>query len=127
MALRGTKQRQAIREALTSAPGPLTPQEVLQAALRYVPRLGIATVYRALIALQEEGLIHCISVGGESRYEDSSRGHHHHFYCQQCKRVYDVHGCDFVPASILPPGFLAMEHEILIAGRCAGCAPQDAR
>lgn len=125
MAIRETRQRNAIRQVLNAAEGPLSPLEVLQAAQQHVPQLGIATVYRALIQLQDEGVIQSVSVGGESRYECTNRGHHHHFFCQQCRRVFDLHGCGFKPSSILPPGFLALEHEILIAGRCSGCVAAD--
>jgi hypothetical protein len=43
---RNTRQRSAIRDAIAQAERPLLPQEVLDAAQRAVPGLGIATVYR---------------------------------------------------------------------------------
>ena len=52
---RNTRQRSAIRDAIAQAQRPLLPQEVLEAARTEVPGLGIATVYRNLKALVEEG------------------------------------------------------------------------
>ena len=52
---RNTRQRSAIRDSIARADRPLLPQEVLEAARQDVPGLGIATVYRNLKALVEEG------------------------------------------------------------------------
>jgi Fur family ferric uptake transcriptional regulator len=52
---RNTRQRSAIRDAIAVADRPLLPQEVLDAAQPASPGLGIATVYRNLKALLDEG------------------------------------------------------------------------
>jgi Fur family ferric uptake transcriptional regulator len=54
---RKTRQRGAIRDAIAQADRPLLPQEVLEAAQHAVPSLGIATVYRNLKVLVEEGVL----------------------------------------------------------------------
>jgi Fe2+ or Zn2+ uptake regulation protein len=55
---RSTKQRAAIEQAMAKAGRPLAPQEVLELAQATLPGLGIATVYRALKAMAEEGFLH---------------------------------------------------------------------
>ena len=55
---RSTKQRAAIEQAMAEADRPLAPQEVLELAQASLPGLGIATVYRALKAMAEEGFLH---------------------------------------------------------------------
>lgn len=122
---RDTRQRQAIWEALEQEQRPLAPAEVLQLAKRTLPRLGIATVYRTLKALVEEGRLVVVDLPGEpQRYELAGLGHHHHFHCRECDRVFDVPGCGMheQPAK-LPMGFKVEEHEVWLTGLCDTCKP----
>ncbi|MEN2981218.1 MAG: transcriptional repressor [Thermus sp.] len=120
---RSTRQRRAIREAFLEAGRPLSPQEVLDLARRKVPSLGLATVYRTLRGLVEEGFLTPVSLPGEPpRYEPAGRGHHHHFLCRLCGRVFELLGCDLALERYLPPGFQAEGHEVTVFGRCPECA-----
>ncbi len=62
---RDTKQRRAIREVFTRERRPLSTDEVLAAGRRLVPSLGIATVYRNINTLSDEGWIHSVELPGE--------------------------------------------------------------
>lgn len=120
---RSTKQRAAIEHAMTKAARPLTPQEVLELAQATLPGLGIATVYRAIKAMAEEGLLHEVHLPERSpMYEVAHHGHHHHFQCTACQRVFDVHACPGDLAGLAPPGFSVDRHEITLYGRCSDCA-----
>jgi Fe2+ or Zn2+ uptake regulation protein len=44
--IRETRQRYAIKRSINELGRPLAPKEILDHASRYVPNLGIATVYR---------------------------------------------------------------------------------
>lgn len=67
---RHTPQRAAVLAAIASAGRPLLPQEVLELAASQAPTLGIATVYRALKKLADEGSICPVALAGEPvRYE----------------------------------------------------------
>lgn len=121
---RSTRQRSAIREALQAAQRPLLPQEVLAAAQSQVPGLGIATVYRSLKALLDEGAIRLVALPGENpRYETLDHGHHHHFQCTRCERVFDVHACPGDLSRLAPAGFTVEDHELTLYGRCRECQP----
>ncbi len=120
---RQTLQRRAIRESLEVAGRPLSAQEVLESAQGQVSNLGIATVYRNLKALVDEEFLSLVDLPGEpSRYELAAQGHHHHFQCRGCERVFDVRGCFKALEQNLPSGFIAEDHEVVIYGRCADCA-----
>lgn len=119
---RQTRQRDAIRAALASAGRPLGPQEVLAAARGLQPGLGIATVYRTLKALTEEGSLRVVELPGTAaRYEVAGKSHHHHFHCRSCDGVFEVEACPAGIRGLLPGGFRLEEHEIILYGRCAGC------
>ena len=91
---RFTRQRTAIYAVVAGAQRPLSPQEILETAQVSVEGLGLATVYRNLKALREDGAIEAVQLPGESpRYEPAGQSHHHHFQCTQCARVFDVHAC----------------------------------
>ena len=119
---RDTRQRQAIRRAIEEADRPLSPREVLEAAGAHHAGLGIATVYRTLKALVEEGALAQVELPGEPpRYETTGKRHHHHFHCRACDRVYELEGCPDGLRSLTPVGFSLESHEVVLYGRCAAC------
>lgn len=120
---RRTRQRDAIRSAFTKAGRPLAVQEAHALALKTVPGLGIATVYRNIKALMEEGWLASVELPGEPpRYEASGLDHHHHFRCNECERVFDVPGCPGAMKSLVPRGYKLESHELVLYGRCPQCA-----
>lgn len=123
---RSTRQRQAIREVMRELNRPLSPTEVLEAARHKVPSLGIATVYRTLKGLVEEGSAVTVELPGEApRYELAGKQHHHHFHCTYCGKVFELEGCPGDFSAMLPRGFQTEGHEIVLYGRCIQC--QEAR
>lgn len=123
-ASRSTKQRDIITKVLEQAEGPLSVAEVLTRAQEQLPQLGVATVYRTLKLLSELRRIHPVTIEGETRYEFSGRGHHHHFSCNCCGRVFTVFNCplSLPKGTIFPGGFVVEAHEITLYGTCPECA-----
>lgn len=120
---RTTKQKEAIKSVLAGEVGPLLPDEIHGLALKAVPSLGIATVYRSLKSLQDEGLVCCVEIPGQApRYESTDRGHHHHFHCRECHAVFDLEKCVEGIKSLVPPGFRVSDHEITLFGVCKACS-----
>lgn len=120
---RDTAQRRAIRRVLEEAGRPLGALEILEDSRRYAPRLGIATVYRSIKALAAEGSVAAVELPGEPpRYEAAGKGHHHHFRCERCGKVYELGGCLGGLKGLLPRGFRMTSHELLLHGRCPACA-----
>ncbi|HEY4321581.1 MAG TPA: transcriptional repressor [Gemmatimonadales bacterium] len=120
---RNTRQRGAIRRAFQRADRPLGTGEVLELARTEVGGLGIATVYRNIRTLVDEGWLAVVELPGEvPRYEVAGKEHHHHFRCRQCDRVYEVPGCVGSLSEIVPEGFVLESHELVLYGRCPECA-----
>jgi Fur family transcriptional regulator, ferric uptake regulator len=121
---RQTRQRDQIVSVIRAASGPLTVQEILERAQQELPGLGVATVYRTLNLLQEAGQVNTVILPtGETRYEMSDIGHHHHFQCRVCQQVYDLDHC---PVSVpdgasLGKGYVVENHELTLYGVCPAC------
>ena len=119
---RKTRQREAIREVFRKYPRPLRVEEVHEYAGRDVPRLGIATVYRNLKLLVAEGDLVEVAVPElGTMYERAGIGHHHHFYCRSCGKMFDFPGCPIQGRELAPPGYRTDAHELFLFGLCAGC------
>ena len=83
----------------------------------------MATVYRTLKSLVEDNTVIALDVPGEApRYELAGKGHHHHFSCRTCGKMFDFHGCPGGIQSLVPEGFELEDHEIFLYGTCAECA-----
>jgi Fur family ferric uptake transcriptional regulator len=123
--LRHTRQRSAIHRALLEAGRPLSPAELLAAARRGIPDLGMATVYRTIKKLMEDRQAVAVDIPGEpARYESAGKPHHHHFLCRSCHRMYELPGCPVVLDRFTPKGFEVDGHELTIYGRCTECRPR---
>jgi Fur family ferric uptake transcriptional regulator len=120
---RNTRQRDAIRSAFVAAARPLSPQEAHELAASAVPRLGIATVYRSIARMLEDGELAVVELpGAPPRYELSGLAHHHHFHCEACGKVFDLPGCPGNIDQLIPAGFRLERHELVLYGHCAGCS-----
>lgn len=120
---RRTKQKEAIKAVLSEQDHPLLPEEIHQLALKSVSSLGIATVYRSIKHMIEEGQVCSVEIPGQSpRYERTDKGHHHHFHCRECQEVFDLQKCVEGVKKLAPSGFRVTDHEIILYGLCKGCA-----
>jgi Fur family ferric uptake transcriptional regulator len=120
---RKTKQRDALREVIEQSERPLSVNELLEAAARRVDGLGVATVYRTVGALLRDGAVSAVEIPGEPvRYERADKGHHHHFQCEKCARVFDIEGCLEGLRSLVPPKFTVKAHDVTLYGLCPACS-----
>ena len=123
MRARNTRQLAAIETVLRSAGRPLAIDELHAAARKTLPRLGLATIYRALRELTTAGRIVSVKYGGQPpRYEWAVSRSHSHFICNHCKRVYDIDEPVDVPLPARrPAGFHFQGEEVIYYGECADC------
>ncbi len=120
---RTTRQKEAIKAVLKEQDRPLLPEEIHRYALKLVPSVGIATVYRSIKTLIEDGQVCCVEIPGQSpRYEGTEKGHHHHFHCSECQQVFDFQNCVEGLKKLAPEGFQVTRHELTLYGICKKCA-----
>jgi Fur family ferric uptake transcriptional regulator len=119
---RRTEQRNAIVEALRGSERAVTAQE-LHGQLDGV---GLATVYRNLQRLADEGGADTLRrESGELAFLLCDSGHHHHLSCRECGRVERVRDCrldDWAREVAAGYGFSEVEHHAELVGVCAQCA-----
>lgn len=90
--------------------------------------MSLATVYRNLAMLLDDGLIARVELPGQPPlYEPADLDHHHHFHCEVCGKTYDFEGCPGDLARFAPAGFETRRHELTLFGRCAACAAAKRR
>jgi Fur family ferric uptake transcriptional regulator len=121
------RSRHATRivDTIRSTGRPLTADEVRE--LLRDTGVGQATVYRALNAAAEAGVLRRVDLPNQpSRYEPEGLPHHHHFHCDRCGRVFDVEGCPGQMDKLLPRGFRMRSHEITLRGDCNDCRKASA-
>ena len=119
---RNTTQRAAIEKVFCQQDRPLSIDEVLEHGRSLVESLNQATVYRNIKLLVETGWLRPLRhpVLG-MLYERTSKGHHHHFHCRACNRVYDLPGCPLEGQVLALPGFVVEDHELFLFGLCPEC------
>jgi Fe2+ or Zn2+ uptake regulation protein len=80
-----------VLDILANADGHLDASEIYARARVREPRLSLATVYRALNALRESGLVRQMHLAGERLYFELDRKDRHaHLVCSTCGRVWEV-------------------------------------
>ena len=116
-----SKQRDMILEYLKGTKSHPTPEHIFDALRLSHAEIGIATVYRNLKALQDQGLVKKLNVGeGADRY-DADTSNHYHFLCDCCGEVSDIYKDDLEISFKKNNQMTIKNHELYVYGRCAGC------
>jgi Fur family transcriptional regulator, peroxide stress response regulator len=118
--LKVTPQRFAVYANLLSRQDHPTAEQILKDLNKEAPTSSQATVYSALQALRDVGLVREVLLeAGVSRY-DANVEKHHHFYCRECKAIEDIAWETFPNISLdkLRPGLKAHTYEVTVYGTC---------
>lgn len=119
--------RRAVLTALATTAGHLSTEEIAAAVADIAPQVHRTSVYRALAALSELGVVQHVHLGhGATAYHlTGARGPHLHAQCRHCGRIIDL------PADLLVGvadrmgalhGFELDATHVALSGLCADCA-----
>lgn len=86
-----TKLNQKILEMIRDSEGHLTAEQVFLLAKKKKINVSMASVYRILGKLVDEGYIKKFSVAGKSDVFDKTLQDHEHLICSKCGKVTDIH------------------------------------
>ncbi len=84
-----SRQRDAVYDNLCLRKDHPTAEEIYLSLKPILPTLSLATVYRNLSMLEDEGKIIRIGSGGTARY-DADMSEHQHLLCEKCGKVFDI-------------------------------------
>ena len=123
---RTTRQRSALLALLDELDGFRSAQDLHALLRERGDSVGLATVYRALQAMVDEGLLDVLrSADGEAGYRRCSPSHHHHLVCRSCGRTVEVADPPverWASRMAAEHGFTDVQHQVEVFGTCAGCA-----
>lgn len=113
----------AVVRASTSHP---TAQEIYEEVRHTRPKIGLATVYRILHQLSQQGVIKVWGYGSESARYDARTHRHDHAFCTQCGALLDVPveielSREILEQAARATGIEMGSHEVRIYGRCQSC------
>ena len=127
--LKLTPQRLAVLDYLQRTEGHPTAEQIGAELNRGRSRAARATVYNALRALRDAGLVNEVRLDGATARYDTNLAPHHHFICRRCGRIEDV-SADAAgppPSFEVGAGYTVENYEIVLRGLCAGCARRGKR
>jgi Fur family transcriptional regulator, ferric uptake regulator len=126
---RSGSARRAVVDLLGRQGCCLSAQEIHERLRSAGPRVGIASVYRALEGLDGLGLVQRVDLGdGVSRFEPTHAGgdHHHHLVCDDCGKVepFEDSTLEAVIERVADGrGYAVAVHDVLLRGACEDCRP----
>lgn len=119
MISRKTSQKEILKKEIVRLGNFFHAEQLFEKARIQDKNIGIATVYRFLKKLVEEGNIHSYSCNRKTIYSTNKKSHSH-FTCEQCKKVehIDVKKIDFLQKEI--KGKIC-HFQINVTGLCEKC------
>jgi len=126
---RVTPQREMIIEIIAHNGRHMSAEEVFEEVQGRTRTINVATVYRTLELLVEEGLASRADLrGGRVVYATAEHGPHIHLVCRQCGRVIDVDTDRFKPLFQhieTEYEFVCCPHHFAFYGLCTDCQPVE--
>ena len=123
---RTTRQRSALVALLDELDGFRSAQDLHALLRQRGESVGLATVYRALQALVDDGQLDILRGNdGEASYRRCSPVHHHHLVCRSCGRTVEVADPPverWAARIATEHGFADVQHQVEVFGTCATCA-----
>ena len=119
--IRFSKNRETILNALMNTKTHPDAEWVYEQVRKKLPKVGIATVYRNLRLLVENGEIMEIETkDGVVRY-DVNTAPHAHFVCDGCGRITDLDLPFTEYGKVEDEGYLVKRGKIVLYGTCPAC------
>ena len=105
----------------------LTAQEIFDGLREEGRGVGIASVYRILDLLADQGFVQRVEIGDAiTRFEPAYAGgdHHHHLVCNSCGKVeaFEDEGLEHALRQVeRKTGYTTAGHDVLLRGDCQDC------
>ncbi len=122
-----TRAREVIIEALLEQKSHVSAEALLEHVRRSEPKIGLATIYRTLKILQDQGLVKAHYFADSQALFELEMGpdsHHDHLICEQCRHIEEfthpqIEALQEVIAH--QHGFKLTKHRMELYGICKSC------
>jgi Fur family transcriptional regulator, peroxide stress response regulator len=123
---------QAVLDTVRAVNTHPTALEVYEMVKQNRPRIGLASIYRILGHLVEQGYIKEMKQGDDSSRYDGRTARHDHAICSDCGALLDLPIDVMVSQSVLQQAAQAVgmeldTHEVRIYGHCSSCQARQAQ
>ncbi len=120
MIRRNTNQSQIVYKSIEFM-GHTTSEKLIEYINSNYENISLATIYRNLSKLLEEGQIRKLRLGNDEIYE-TVKENHYHFKCQKCGMIYDIEPAKVkIPAIEDIDGNEVINTDIMMVGICKCC------
>lgn len=119
-----SKQREIILETLKNNVVHPSAEYIYEILQKEGSGISLATLYRNLNQLAENGIIKKIDGLESSSHFDHNTHGHYHFMCDNCKKIFDVSSDvaqDIIKKTEEETGFTVTSHDIIFHGICTNC------
>lgn len=120
--LRITKLRHQLIDFIVQKQGHWTIQSLAEEAKSQLPGVGIATIYRTVNLLVEEGAVtKTLLESGMARFEVTPQEHHDHLTCLRCGKIVEFENDqieDLQKKIAKKLGFQLTDHRMELYGEC---------
>ena len=120
-----TNLNQNILQMIRNSEGHLTAEEAFLLAKKKKIDVSIASIYRILAKLADDGLISRFSVAGKPDVFDKTLEKHEHLVCSKCGRVTDIHISDLKKKLVKETGVEIDDYELTINYVCSRCKKKE--
>lgn len=121
-----SRQRDDILQIIKRSEEHLTAEEIFLLCKEEGIPISIATVYRNLGILTEQGIIKKVSVIGEPDRYDKTVTHHEHIYCDRCRRIMDIQIEDLKKLLEEKTGIRLQSYDLCMHYICPECRNKEA-
>ncbi len=122
--LKITPQRAAIYKVLMGSQTHPSADVIHKEVKKEFPNISIDTVNRTLLTFANIGIIDVVEGEGDPRRFDPNLKKHHHFYCINCRKIFDIFNAKLdqldVPVSI-EKQYTILTKRIVLRGYCHTC------
>ena len=124
-----TSHRLALAKLLASSLGHPNATQLFESLKRQFPTISLATIYKTLALLKDEGEILEIDLRTDSRYDGNKPYPHPHLICNRCNKIID--GDELIDLSKLNDEieglyhFQISRHQLVFFGLCEECQSME--
>lgn len=123
-----SRQKEIILQVLQNTKEHPDADKVYAEVRRHIPKISLATVYRNLSRMVDDGVIQRLDVDSETAHYDADISVHYHMVCKRCGRIDDIPAGDFTEyVKRVQQNYDGKieEHSVVFYGLCKNCENEN--